>query len=214
MMTPFGKAIQLENAGEYGKARELLEQCAAVQCHDQGEVFFHIGWCLEQDPQGDRALVVSNYEQAAAKAPTGLTRVNAFFRAGWVLLHEGQYERAEDSFRHAVSLAEQHHPDHELYRQALFWHASCLENLGQYLDAAERHRLVQRLSPTLAPESHYREIICRNQVGRYEDALTLCRAYPAQAPANFDPRRYAELYDLVKTEESLLRRCVGEDQAI
>ncbi len=200
-------------AGEFSKARELLEQCAAVQCHDQGDLAFHLGWCLENEPDGDRLIVLQHYENALAEATSLIVRVNSAFRSGWVLMQGRDHERAEASFRKAVELAERSHLDHELYYQALFWHAVCLENKGLYLDATQRHKLVQRLSPILAPESLYREIICHNQVGQYEEALMLCRSYLASAPAGFDPRRYVELCDLVRKEEVLLERCLGEDSA-
>jgi tetratricopeptide (TPR) repeat protein len=213
MMTLFTRAVELEKTGEFGKAREFLEQCAAVQCHDRGDVAFHLGWCLENEPDSDRIAVLQHYELAFAEAPALVTRVNSAFRSGWVLMQDRDYERAEVSFRKAVELAERSRLDGELHHHALFWHAVCLENKGQYLDAVQRHRLVKRLSPVLAPESRYREILCHNQVGRYEEALALCRAYPSLAPAGFDPRRYSELYDLAKKEEALLVRCLGGDIA-
>ena len=210
MTTLFDKAVEQEAAGEFNKALGFLEQCAATQCYDQGDVAFHLGWCLENIADGDRAIVLRYYEQAAAESSSVMTRINGSFRAGWVLMQDRDHERAEAAFRKAVELAERSHLDHELYHYALFWHAVCLENKGQYLDAAESHRLVQRLSPVLAPESRYREIICHSHVGRYEEALGVCRTYPALAPAGFDPRRYAELYDLAKKEEALLVRCLGK----
>jgi len=210
MKTLFAKAVEHEMAGEFSKARELLEQCAAVQCHDQGDLAFHLGWCLENEPDGDRLSALQHYEQAFAEAPALVTRVNSAFRIGWVLMQDRAHERAESAFRKAVELAERSHLDHQVYHYALFWYAVCLENRGQYLDAVERHRLVQRLSPVLAPESCYREIISHNQVGQYEEALMLCRSYPASAPEGFDPLRYAELYNLAKKEEALLVLCLAE----
>jgi tetratricopeptide (TPR) repeat protein len=213
MMTLYEKAVQFENAGEFGKAFELLKLCLAGNGHDRGDLAFHMAWCLENDTNGDRSSALQYYEQAFAEARSLAVRVNSAFRSGWVLMQERDHERAEAAFRKAAALAERSHLDNELYHNALFWHAVCLENKGQYLDAVERYRLVQQLSPILAPESRYREILCHNQVGRYEEALALCRACSAQAPAGFDQRRYAELYDLAKKEEALLVRCLGEAPA-
>ena len=210
-MTPFEKAIQHENSGEYGKARELLEQCAASQCHDEGDLAFHLGWCLENDTNGDRAYVLRLYEQAFAQAPSPVVRVNSAFRSGWVLMQDRDHDRAEASFYKAIELAERMHLDHELYHYSLFWRAVCLENKGQYLKAIESHKLVQRLSLILSPESRYREIICHNQVGRYDAALGACRSFPAHVPDGFDSHRYAVLYDLVKKEEATLISCLGRD---
>jgi len=213
-MTLYEKAVQYENAGEFGKAFELLRQCLSARCHDEGEIHFHLGWSLEQDPKGDRAAIVSSYEQAAVKAPAILMRVNAFFRAGWVLLHEREYARAAGSFRCAVDLAERSGLDHDLLPQALHWGAVCLEQTGQYLEAAAHYARVQGLSPLLAPESHYREILCHNQVGQYAEALAVCRSFPGAAPEGFDAARYSELLAQVRKEETLLVRCLAEESAV
>ncbi len=211
MMTPFEKAIHHENAGEYDKAAELLRQCLSERGHDEGEIYFYLGWCLEQDPKGDRAAVVSSYEQAAVKASEVLMRVNAFFRSGWVLLHEREYERAAGSFRRAVDLAARSSLRHDLVHQAIHWSAVCLEQTGQYLEAAACYARVQGLSPLLAPESSYREILCRNQVGQYAEALAVCRSFPGAAPEGFDAARYSELFAKVRQEEALLARCLAEE---
>jgi len=211
MTTLFESALRHEIAGEYEKALDYLRQCQSELGHDRGDLAFHLGWCLENIAASDRALVLRYYEQATAESSSDITRVNGAFRAGWVLMQDRDHEKAEAAFRKAIDLAEQSHLNNELYHTALFWHAVCLENRGQYLDAAQRHRLVQQLAPLLAPESRYREIICHNQVGRYDEALAVCRTFPAQAPAGFDPRRFAELYDVTKKEEALLVQCLGED---
>lgn len=213
MMTPFEKAVQYENAGEYGKALELLRQCLSEDGHDKGNLYFHCGWCLENDRSGDRSMAVRFYDQASGEAASVLVRVNGSFRAGWILLQEKDYGKAAAAFKQAISIAEQMYLDHDLYHQAAFWYAVCLEHLGQYIEAAVRYAAVQRLSASLAPESRYREIICHNQVGRYEAALRVCRSFPEHAPDGFDSNRYAELRELVKNEESLLLRCLSEDQS-
>jgi len=211
MNTLFTKAIAHVNAGEFSKARGLFEQCVAEQCHDQGDLAFHLGWCLENDPDGDRIAVLRYYEQAFVQAPALVTRVNSAFRSGWIVMQDRDHERAESFFQKAVELAERVHLDNELYHYALFWRAVCLENKGQYLSAIEHHKRVQRLSPVLSPESRYREIICHNQVGRYEEALGACRSFLAHAKEGLGSHRYAELHDLVKKEEAMLIRCLGQN---
>jgi tetratricopeptide (TPR) repeat protein len=205
----FEAALQHENAGEYEKALEYLKQCQSEQSHDRGDLAFHIGWCLENDRDGDRAEVLRYYERAYSEASSPAVRVNGSFRAGLVLMQNGEYKKAAEAFKKAEDLAEQSHLDHDLCHHVLFWHAVCLEHLGQYLEAARCHGLVQRRSSVLAPESRYREIICHNQVGHFEEALRVCREFPKQGPASFDPQRYAELRNLAKKEAALLVRCLG-----
>jgi tetratricopeptide (TPR) repeat protein len=211
MTTLFEAALRHENAGEYEKALDYLRQCWPERSHDRGDLAFHIGWCLENDRDGDRAEVLRYYEQASSEASSLEVRVNGLFRAGWVLMQDSDYRKAAETFKKAVDLAEQSHLDHDLCHHALFWHAVCLENLGQYLEAARCHGLVQRRSSVLAPESRYREIVCHNQVGHYEEALRVCREFPKQGPAGFDPQRYAILHEQVKKEESLLLSCIEEN---
>lgn len=213
MTTPFEAALRHENAGEYRKALDYLRQCRSEQNHDRGDLAFHIGWCLENDRDGDGAEVLRCYEQASSEASSLEVRVNGSFRAGWVLMQKSEYRKAAEAFKKAVDLAEQSHLDHDLCHHALFWFAVCLEHLGQYLDAARYHKIVQNRSSILASESRYREIICHNQVGRFDAALQACREFPKQEPAGFDPRRHAELHDLAKKEEALLVRCLSEDPA-
>jgi tetratricopeptide (TPR) repeat protein len=213
MTTLFEAALQHENASEYEKALDYLRQCQSEQSHDQGDLAFHIGWCLENDRDGDGAEVLRYYEQASSEASSLEVRVNGSFRAGWVLMQKSEYKKAAEAFKKAVDLAEQYHLDHDLCYHALFWLAVSLEHLGQFLEAARCHGLVQRRSSVLAPESRYREILCHNQVGRFEEALRVCREFPKQGPAGFDPHRYAELQGLAKKEEALLVRCLDEEPA-
>jgi tetratricopeptide (TPR) repeat protein len=213
MTTLFEAALQHENAGEYEKALDYLRQCQSELSHDRGDLAFHIGWCLENDRDGDRAEVLRYYEQASGEASSVEVRVNGSFRAGWVLMRDKDYGKAAAAFKKAISIAEQMHLDHDLYHQTVFWYALCLEHLGQYLEAAQRYGAVQRLSASLAPEAGYRELLCHNQVGRYDESLRVCGTFPVQSPGGFDPRRYAELYELVKKEENLLQRCLAEDHA-
>ncbi len=213
MTTLFEAALQHENAGEYEKALDYLRQCQSEQGHDRGDLAFHIGWCLENDRDGDRAEVLRYYEQASGEASSVEVRVNGSFRAGWVLMRDKDYGKAAAAFKKAIFIAEQIHLDHDLYHQTVFWYALCLEHLGQYLEAAQRYGAVQRLSASLAPEAGYRELLCHNQVGRYDESLRVCGTFPVQAPGGFDPRRYAELYELVKKEENLLHQCLAEDHA-
>ena len=211
-MTHYESAIQYENAGEYGKALEIFQRCLTGGGHDKGDLAFHLGWCLEHDPEGDRASVLQYYDQAFASAPSLVMRVNSAFRSGWVLLQGKEEEKAAAAFQRVIALAEQENFDHDLYHQALFWSAVCLERQGRYLEAAHQYGVVQRLSADLVPESCYRLIVCCNQVGKFESALEACRAFPLDVPSGSDPRRFSELSALVRKEESLLLQCLSEDQ--
>jgi tetratricopeptide (TPR) repeat protein len=211
MTTLFEAALRHEKAGEYDKALDYLRQCQSELSHDRGDLAFHIGWCLENGRDGDGDEVLRYYEQAFSEASSPVVRVNGSFRAGWVLMQNNEYKKAADAFKKAEDLAEQSHLDHDLCHHVLFWHAVCLEHLGQYLEAARYHDLVQRRSSVLAPESRYREIVCHNQVGHFEEALRVCREFPKQGPAGFDPLRYALLRQQVKKEEVLLLSCIEEN---
>jgi len=102
MTSLFAKAVAHEQAGEFDKARELLERCAKERCHDQGDLAFHLGWCIENSLDKDTSLILQYYKQASANAASGLIRLNGLFRSGWVLMQDRDHSGAEAA---AISLS-------------------------------------------------------------------------------------------------------------
>jgi tetratricopeptide (TPR) repeat protein len=110
----------------------------------------------------------------------------------------------------ALASAESAGLRHELCGHALYWRSGCLENQGFYFEAIAGYQKTARNTPGLAPECDFREIVCLNHIGRYEEALGVCRSLGAEPPAGFDPRRFEEIRDAVEGERALLERCLAE----
>ena len=204
----FDRAVWLEQSGAYSEAFELLEECLREEHPGTGEVLFHIGWCLEH-VSGGSGRAFQSYKDASNSLSPSATRVNCFFRMGWLLLHEKDYATAARMFRRAIDDAERIDLETNLYHNAVYWYAVALENQSLFLNALEGYRLVQRLSAQLNPEARYREMCCLNQVGLFEDALRVCQSFQEEPPAGFAVSRYAELRTLARTEATLLIRCLG-----
>jgi len=204
----FENALALEQRGEYAFALNELESCLSQEGVDKGELFFHCGWCEEQSTEGDKHQALFYYRVAAEIAGSISTRINAHFRSGWLLMHDEDNLAASLMFRKAIDLADSASLHDEVYPHAMFWHASTLESLGRFVDAIHEYRRVQEIAPLLAPESLYREIVCLNQVGLYEEALRACRRFDSPHPEGFDNRRYTELCALARTESDMLEKCL------
>ena len=213
MKSLFQTAVDCEAAGDFGKAYELLTQCLSDKSHDPGEIAFKCGRCLENGTDSDRERAIAYYMQAFEKAAEAVTKGQAAFRAGWLLLQRKNHAKAVEAFKKVIDLVEPFGRDENLRHHALFWYAVSLEHLGRYLEAGHCHDAVKHLSPGLSPESAYRKIICHNHVGNYEAALRECRSFPDQSPQGFDSRRYSELTELIKKEERLLLRCLAEGRS-
>ena len=202
-------ALLAEREGRFNEALELFRACLENSEYEAGEVNFHCGWCLEQLPMVDLRDVVFYYQKGAGSATSPSCKMNNLFRAGWVLMQMKEHSKAALQFRQALEYGDFAGMKTEIYLNSMFWYGVCLESQSWYLDALKWYRCVETLSPTLGPESMYRQIICLNHVGLYEDALRACCRFDNPAPHGFDRHRYEELGALAKRERELLRACLA-----
>jgi tetratricopeptide (TPR) repeat protein len=209
--SPHEQALEAERLGQFGQAFRLFQESLEHGEHNDGDTYFHCGWCLEQDEGGDKQDALHFYQKAADLAHSPPCKMNSLFRAGWLLMQAKEYAKAATMFRCAIDYGEMADHRTEIYHDAVFWHAVCLESQGRYLDALKWYLLVQRLSPKLYPESRFRELVCLSQVGLYREAFQVCLAFDDPPPAGFENRRYDELRALVHRERENLSSCVSDN---
>jgi len=204
----YEQALHAEREEKFAEAYTLFLACAGQPDCDAGEIAFHSGWCLEQLPHGDHNEVVRLYRKAAHAAATPSCKMNSLFRAGWVLMHEKEHAKAADLFRQTIEYCAFVGMEVETYHQAMFWYAVCLEARSWYLDALKWYRRVESLASSLNPESRYRQIICLNQIGLYEEAINVCQSFERLSPTGSNSDRYRELQFLARHERDLLQACL------
>lgn len=207
----YEQALNAERHGKYAEAYELFHQCLSMSEFDRGDVSFHLGWCLEQSTTADVNVVLEFYRRAAQTAAAPECRINGWFRAGWVLIHQKEYAEAAVMFKEAIECGERANVRNEPYCHAGYWYAVCLESERKYLDAVQWYRYVQNLAPLLEPEAKLREVYCLNNVGRYEEALGVCLSIEGCAPEGFSPGRYAEILAIARREQEALQSCLSVD---
>lgn len=208
VMSTYEQALRAERKEKFAEAYALFLACVGHPDCDAGEISFHAGWCLEQLPHGDRNEVVRLYHKAAEAAATPSCKMNSLFRAGWVLMQAKEHAKAADLFRQTIEYCAFVGMETETYHQAMFWYAVCLEARSWYLDALKWYRCVESLASSLHPESRYRQIICLNQIGLYEEAINVCHSFERPAPTGFNSGRYGELQSLARHERDLLQACL------
>ncbi len=206
----FDCALRAESEGRYTEAADLFEVCLGQGEYDEGEVLFHCGWCTEQGRTDGREDALGYYERASAITQVPDSKLNCFFRAGWLWMQQKEYAKAATRFRNAIDYAEVSHHKNELYHQSAFWYAVCLESQGWPVEAIRWYRKVRLLSPVLDPECRYRELACLNQIGSYDEALALCSTFEASPPTVFNPRRYDELRTAISREREMLQVCLSQ----
>lgn len=204
----YEQALHAEREGKFAEAHALFLACVAGQDTDAGEAYFHSAWCLEQTGE-KHDEVVRLYCMASSSASTPLCKMNSLFRAGWVLMQSKDHLQAADLFRQTVEYCAFLGMKTDTYHQAMFWYAVCLEARSWFLDALKWYRCVAALSPALDPESRYRQIMCLNQVGLYEEALGVCTSFEHPSPVGFDPERYTALQSLARREAGILLGCLN-----
>jgi tetratricopeptide (TPR) repeat protein len=209
----YSEAITAERLGKFALALQMFLETIEQGTDDEGELYFHCGWCLEQDDRGNKLKALFYYQKAAIYAHSPACKINGFFRAGWLLMQSKEFAKAATMFRSAVDYGELVDVRTEAYHHAAFWYASCLESLALYLDAIRWYRFVEALDPRLDPESRYREIICLNQVGSFEEAYRVCLSFESPSSADFDRQRYDDLCALVKKEKEILYACLSESSS-
>ncbi len=206
----FENAIKLESNGQYTEALRLFEFSLQNSDHDTGDILFHCGWCLENIPPVSIHTVIGFYKEAAHSSSIALCRMNSFFRIGWLLMQNKEYEEADGYFRKSIQLHEAEQVHEGIYHQALYWSAVCREFLGYYIQAIKLYQHIQKISPLLNPESRYRQIKCLLQVGSFTDVLSICESFNQPPPAGFDPLRYQQLQKLAELEYQSMQNCLSD----
>jgi len=199
------QALQAERDQRYSDAYRTFLDCLRLPQHDTGDISFHLGWCLEQDKESDKEEVLAHYRRAVDLASGPACRANAMFRMGWILMHERHYPGAEEMFLKAAEYCETVGLRVGVHDHALYWYAVCLESRGCYLEALKWYDSVRRVSAQLDPESRFRQIVCLNQIGAYDNALKVCMTFDQPSPAGFDETRYRQLRQSADVERMMLQ---------
>lgn len=210
--TLYHHALKLEREGDFAGAQHIFQECSSDPTFDEGDLYFHVGWCVENE--GKSAKAVECYNRAVETTRNPEIKLNSYFRAGWVLMHEKEMRGAGEMFRFAVEYAELVRMTNPSLQHAMFWYAHCLEMQGQYLEALKWYRIVQGGCDDLDPESRLRQIICQVRIGQYTDALKVCKTFESAAPDGFDEQRYDELQSLARQEREILEQCLRIDKKV
>lgn len=205
--TLYLQALTLECECRFAEALQLFQRCLDDPTFDEGDIHFHCGWCLESEGRTQDAL--QQYARAAELTRLPSCKINCFFRAGWILMHRKEYAQAADAFRQAIDYGDVVALRDDAYRHALYWYAVCLEAQGRYIEALTWYRHAQAAAPVLDPESRLRQIMCLVHIGRYDEALEVCRSFDAPAPGGFDAERYRALQREAHRERAMLEACLN-----
>lgn len=207
----FELALRYEREESYERAYKLFHACLNEAGHDRGDLFFHCGWCLEQLGETRWAQALQFYRNAAELATDTGCRMNCHFRSGWILMQQKDYWLASQALAAALRVGDDANRLDEMYQNAAYWYAFCLEAQGRYLQALEWYSLVEKLSPWLNPESRLRRIFCYNRIGAFERAVEVCHSFENPPPPRFDGSRYAVLRSLASREREILEACLADD---
>ena len=118
----FDQAIKLESEGHYSRALKLFEILLKSNGHDKGDLLFHCGWCLENLNSENKETILKFYDKAAQTTTIPISRMNSYFRSGWLMMQEKDYQGANSYFHKAMAIHEEEWVDDELYHQSLYWH--------------------------------------------------------------------------------------------
>jgi tetratricopeptide (TPR) repeat protein len=203
-LSKYQLACRFEESGMFKAAFSIFRECLEDSTIEQGDLMFKCGWCLENIEDSDRNISISYYFNAGRRATDSVCRMNGFFRAGWLLMHFNRNEEAIEAFAKSIQIGDANCVYNSIYREAMYWCAASLERENQILKAIQLYKTVSLQSHLLKPESQYREIRCNVAVGRYYEALQLCKRFDQKPPAEFSTDRYSELKELVKKEQTIL----------
>lgn len=195
-------AVSLEERGEHQAALAAFEALLSSAHLDRGRVRFHCGWNGEL--AGLIQAAVEHYEHAARFA-TPEIRLHALFRIGSIQRQRGNHADALCCFERAHGVAEVGQITHPLAHHVAYWFGLSLEEEGRYLEALTRYRKAAALA-ALRDEAGYRAIQCLVAVGRYEQAVSECKAFLAYAPAESTSTRTRELVVCVQNEKLSLEK--------
>lgn len=205
--TVYHQALKLEYEGRYAEALRLFQRCLDDPAFDEGEILFHCGWCLENELRMQEAL--QRYARATESTRLPSCKINCFFRSGWIVMHRKDYVQAADAFRRAIDCGDVLEVRDDTYRHAVYWYAVCLETQGRYIEALTWYRYAQETTAQLDPESRLRQIMCLVHIGRYDDALDVCRTFDSPGPVGFNAERYRSLQAEARRERAMLEACLN-----
>lgn len=197
-------ALKFEDCGYFLPAYSLFKECLNERKHDLGDLLFHCAWCIENINSSDKKRSVSYYLLAAKLANDVVCRMNSYFRAGWILRHLEENFEALNAFSRAIETGHSEGIFNSIYNNSLYWFAVTLESQHKFLDAIKIYRAVSSLSDELNPESRYRELHCLIAIGKYPEAIELCKTFELPPPSGFSEERYSEIKDMINREKSLL----------
>ncbi|NIR63834.1 MAG: hypothetical protein GWN00_02375, partial [Aliifodinibius sp.] len=124
--TQYDMALMLESAGDFRQAFKIFKLLLCSDDHDRGDILFHCGWCLENDPSAENQCALPYYREAANTTANSVCRMNSLFRVGWLLMHEKNYHLAGMFFKEALAMHQCQQVHDGLYHEALYWYAVCL----------------------------------------------------------------------------------------
>jgi len=208
--TIYEQALELEALGFYADALTLFNQCLDNPSYPRGDIFFHCGWCIEQQHGSDSEFACDLYEQSLETITHSSGKSHAAFRAGWIRFHRKEYAEASDMFRRAIKEGRGVEPAETIVHHAMYWLAVCLEAENRYLDAITWYRKVRDVSSSLEPEARLREIYCLVSVADFEAALQLARTFETDCPPHFPESRYSELARTAAKEKKMLEQSLAQ----
>jgi len=205
----YQQAMAAERTLDYSAAIGLFRMCETLSGPDRGDVLFHLGWCIEQRDGVGSEEALGHYIRAAQCAHAPACRINSYFRAGWLLMHNKDREQAVEMYRLALAEGSRFDCRDVPYCHSLYWLGVCLEVGGNILEAIDCYRSVASLSVVLRPEADYRELMSLSAIGRYRDALRRCEEFPGDPPEGFDTQRFEGLRRLVRVQQTQLDACLS-----
>ena len=206
----YQQALSAERNREYTTAIGLFKCCLSFRGVDEGDLSFHVGWCIEQRDGVTASEALEWYEVATNKALEAGCRVNAWFRAGWIHMHRKETRKAVSMYRQAVAEGDLSSCINEPYCHAVYWLGACFEAEGFFADAGKQYRRAAALCPSLLPEAILREMRSLIAIGCYEKALEVSREFPLVPPAGVDRVRFEELKSSVESEQAALKKCMEQ----
>jgi tetratricopeptide (TPR) repeat protein len=197
-------ACKFEKAGIYKVAFAMFRECLAESSIESGELLFKCGWCIENIDEFDNSRAIEYYIAAGENTSDPVSRMNSFFRAGWLFMHLNKNREAINVYSKSIQTGHAEGIFNSIYSEAMYWCAVCLERENQFIDAIELYRTVSLLYNTLRPESLFREICCNISIGHYTKAHQLCKKFGIKSPDNFSTTRYSELLKQISLEQANL----------
>lgn len=201
-------AARAQAEGRFLEAAEAYLSLAPEAPSDRAPALFAAAWCLELAGRSENAVPL--YQETVALSPEPILHVEALFRLGWIALQAGHWREAGACQRVVIDLADAHALNSPTVAHARYWHAVCLENEGQLLDAAERYAaVIDQGNPDLWHEAAYRRLVCLASVGDLRAAAQAADELVRGARPVTDPARLLALQSLARDEAAHIARALA-----